>query len=69
MKTIKSKEGVIARVSDIDAAKKIMTGTWRYVPKKEWKDIRDANITQTVEVKEETKTKKATRRSKFKVDA
>jgi hypothetical protein len=69
MKCIKSKEGVIIRVSDIDAAKKVMTGAWFYVPKQEWKALKNQEVSNEVKVEiQETKTKKAIRKKKFKTE-
>jgi hypothetical protein len=54
MKCIKSKEGEIRRVSNVDADTKVANFGWVFIPKSEWKTkVRDFNkkiVTETVEV-------------------
>ena len=56
MKCIKSKEGEIRRVANVDADSKVKNFGWVFVPKSEWKTkVRDFNkkvVTETGEEKE-----------------
>ena len=70
MKCIKSKDGEIRRVKEDEANLKVSQYGWSFVPKSEWKvQVRDINkkTVEEVTVEVATKSKKAIRRSKFKV--
>lgn len=70
MKCIKSKDGEIRRVKEVEADEKVSRYGWSFVPKSEWKiQVRDANkkTVEEVTVEVTAKDKKAVRRSKFKV--
>ena len=70
MKCIKSKDGEIRRVKEVEADEKVSRYGWSFVPKSEWKTkVRDINkkTVEQVTVEVTAKSKKAIRRSKFKV--
>lgn len=69
MKCIKSKDGEIRRVKEVEADEKVSRYGWSFVPKSEWKvQVRDANkkTVEVVTVEVTAKDKKAVRRSKLK---
>ena len=68
MKCIKSKEGEIRRVSNVDADAKVANFGWVFIPKAEWKTkVRDFNKKVAAEVGEEKEVdKKLAKRLKLK---
>ncbi len=69
MKCIKSKDGEIRRVKEVEADEKVSRYGWSFVPKSEWKvQVRDANkkTVEVVTVEVTAKDKKAVKRLKLK---
>ena len=63
MKCIKSKDGEIRRVSDVDADNKVKVHGWKFIPKSEWK----LNVRGTVNFKQNApKEKKEKASSEYK---
>ena len=50
MKCIKSIEGVIVKLNDVQADVRVKTGVWSYVPKSEWKKINKVERVQPTKV-------------------
>ena len=57
MKCVKSSEGVVVKLNDVQADIRVNTGFWSYVPKSEWKKnnkvekVRPTKVEETVTVK------------------
>jgi hypothetical protein len=66
MKCIKSNEGVVVKVNDVQADARVKTGIWVYVPKSEWKKINKTEKPQPTKVGETVvvKNKKPPKQSK-----
>ena len=69
MKCIKSKDGEIRRVSDVDAEERVKGGYWKFIPKSEWKlatrkPKNDQATDQAIDQVERPKSKKQLRKQK-----